>query len=323
MNTQVQSASENHAPSDFDEAIKAMGGIGNPEEEKEKEVEQEDPELALEKMEDEQAQKERQKEVKKEVKAPVAPKVELDPKKYNESLELKRKQFLAEKKWKQEKVQYDERIRKLEEMVNANNKQKSNQSRSENDIFDDIVNDPENKWLSPTEIKAKVKEELRDELKKEWQQEREQERAAQNQETEIAIFKEKINEHLEASPDTYPMINAMGYEDNVWDIIEQDYQRNVQELGEDYANDNIMSIEDAAKKVENYLAQQFRSRVQSKKIGKSLRSFLGDDGVEPSNSTQSLSPKTLTNDFSRNPSMADEGPENEQERLKWALKFVK
>ena len=314
MNTQAQStADQNHSTSDFEEAIKAMGDspLRVPDE---KDHDDLDPEEVLDAEEEQQPPKAPAPETEKK---PVHPKIDLDPKKYDQALEAKRKQFLAEKKWKEEKLQYEQRIKELE--AKANKPTRKEESRSEDEIFDDIVNDPENKWLSPQEIAKKVREEVMAEIKKE----RELENQKQSQEMEISIFKEKINEHIETNAEQYPMISAMGYEENVFDIIEQAYARDSEKYGDEYANDNIMSIEEASKKLENYLAQQFKTRVKSKKIGKSLSSYLSDDEETQSPSTQSNTPKTLSNDFSRNPSSKEELPEDERELFKLALSKVK
>lgn len=125
--------------------------------------------------------------------------------------------------------------------------------------FDDLANHVLDKEFGPkheTEAQklAKIEERLSS-----YEQQREKERVSAEQATinrQITNFKGQIDSHLKANPDNYELISLNGAEHEVYNVIEANFLETKQ----------MLTIEEAAKMVEEYFYQQAKRLTQAKKL---------------------------------------------------------
>jgi hypothetical protein len=93
----------------------------------------------------------------------------------------------------------------------------------------------------------------------------------QTQAQQISNFKGEINDYLSKNKETYELAAFEGQDgiDLIFDVIAQNAaakQKEREELGEEFTAEDIMSIEEAAKQVEEHLFEQAKKRVNVSKI---------------------------------------------------------
>lgn len=130
-----------------------------------------------------------------------------------------------------------------------------------------------------------------------WEQRMEEDkkrREIEDNERKINGYKAQIKAQIEADADQFDMINATENFDLVYDVIAKHFEKTHQEKGQG----EVLSIAEAAKKVENYLEKEFESRIMRSKKFSSKFKTQKEDPQNPLESTfQAQKTDTLTNDF--------------------------
>lgn len=179
------------------------------------------------------------------------------------------------------------------------------------------------KTLSQEEIIAKVKEEL----KKEALEERE------NSEADSAIkdFRSVIDNFSKEYAAEYPLIDGLGGQDAVFNMIEQQFSRDEEEFGTEYAQKNIMGIDKAAKIINDSLAQSVVDALKSDHVRKFILANIKEDNSLSNKDTQQLEDffqseddtKTLTNSAHRRVTDPKDSRElTEDERFAQAFSYL-
>lgn len=151
---------------------------------------------------------------------------------------------------------------------------------------DDLTTTEKNQELAamtPDAIAKLVREQIEAENKV-------KEETKTKQETEskaITDFKAKIAEHSKASAEKYPLVDALNGVDSAFNIINEQYLKDVEEFGEEYAAQNIMQIDDAVKKVNENLAIGVKNALQSKHLRDFIMKTIKEDGQNKETTDQS------------------------------------
>lgn len=180
------------------------------------------------------------------------------------------------------------------------------------DLTDYIINDG-----NPSES-TKVKQLERQVQEKISAYERMQQEAAQRAqqaqiEAQIQNFKNQIVQTVGANTDSFELIQAKGEYDLVYDVIEAHFNETNQ----------LMSIEDAAKRVERHLEDEAEKILKTKKF--QSRSSKGTSLVAPlkTDTRANVSSKTLTNNKVAGPTPVARQPRSRDESLKTAAKLLR
>lgn len=144
------------------------------------------------------------------------------------------------------------------------------------EAMDDDLTDEEKKSdlsaMSPEAIAKLVKEQLDAERKKEQE-------ATQQQES-IKNFKGEITTKAKELEAQHPLVSALGATEEVYGIISKQYSEDVEQYGEEYAQDNRLSIEDAIKKANDTLANNVKSALQSKYLRDFVMKVIKEDSSQ-------------------------------------------
>lgn len=234
----------------------------------------------------------------------VTPPVEAKPAERDPLEGLEEKQREARDKWKLQKTIKDlkDEVERLKKPTGEPEQKNPFKGLKPDDIVsqalaameDDGMSAQEAKKavsnMTPEEIIAKAKEELKKDM----------DQAAEQQKAEQAInsFKDKIKEFSKEKAEQYPLIDGLGVQEMVYGIIEKDFLANQEEFGVEYAQKNIMGIEQAAKKANEKLASDLRNALKSPHMRKFVLS-LAKEGEGQNNGSNNQS-----QDFSQ---LEDEG----------------
>lgn len=129
----------------------------------------------------------------------------------------------------------------------------------------------------------------------------------------VTNFKDEIGNHLKNNSDRYELIDFEGAHELVFDIIDEHYNRTIDEQT---GVGNVMSIAEAADRVEKhleakYLAAKEKNKVKAfwSNVPKGLEEQLKkQEGIK----SQSQPPKTLTNNFGPKVTQRTERPPEEK-----------
>lgn len=152
--------------------------------------------------------------------------------------------------------------------------------------------------LMKDDIEKGYKSEL-EEIKKELQAEKEAKRKQQEEEEKarhaatIQSFKDEIKAEISAKKEDYELINTEEAYDLVYDVIESHYNATKEENGDEGAT--ILSIEEAAKQVEEFLADELAKRLETSKAKKIAESKLQ---IKKQDTQEKKVSPTLTNEQS-------------------------
>lgn len=125
-------------------------------------------------------------------------------------------------------------------------------------------------------------------------------REMEDNDRKISSFKAQIKAQIEADSDTFDIINTTGNYDLVYDVISKHFEKTQAETGQG----QILSIAEAAKKVETYLEKEFEDKImRSKKFSSKFKTQKSDSLAQEFESALSeRKTDTLTNDFAQNQS---------------------
>lgn len=152
-------------------------------------------------------------------------------------------------------------------------------------------------------------------------------KSAQDREVQITQkFKGEISTYVKDNSDRYELINFEQNDDLVYDVIDAHYERTKNEetgLGE------VMTIAQAADKVEEYLEKKYDKARELKKMKalweRSSKPAPKQDFLEKLKNTETRqTPKTLTNNLSATPSPSKStAPITDEERIRRAIAYAK
>lgn len=182
------------------------------------------------------------------------------------------------------------------------------------------------KSLSYEEIVQKVK----DDLKKERAQEEEENGKRSATEKAINTFKEGIKKFATDNAEKYPLIEGLGGVDGVYKTIEDDYMKKEEEFGVEWAQKNMMTVEQASKKVNEILASSVKNALKSEHVKKFILSAIKEDSSKETKDTQSEDffqledePQTLTNSVHKRITDPKDSRElTENERFEQAFAYL-
>lgn len=134
-------------------------------------------------------------------------------------------------------------------------------------------------------------------------------------EEQVATFQEEIKNYTKENAESFPAISATGSESLVFDVIEQDYREKAEEYGHEYAEKNMINLEQASQRVNKHLVSELEKMLTYEPMKKLLMQLAGgSQGNNQNNSHQN--PGTITEDF--NSSQAT-GEMDDEERFKRAV----
>jgi len=178
-------------------------------------------------------------------------------------------------------------------------------------------------------------DELRDKMRKDIFAELDQQKGeeAEQKETDQAIntFKEKISTLLTDKAGDFPLASGegLGGADMIYQTIDAQFDQDTKDYGFERANEMMLSPEQAAQKVEKYIAQQMQTMLKSDGVRAFLQKELGfqqAEGRQLNDSNQLRdTPKTLTNSqFNQQSSQGQKSIDvmNDEEAMEYALSFV-
>jgi hypothetical protein len=252
---------------------------------------------------------------------PFAPKfaaltrLDRDIKAKQAAFQAERKAFEAEKA---------EMLKQREEMSKINTDYKTKLKAdplsflTENDVqFDELVERKLNDGkMTPekmvqqlkAELDAKYSKEL-EELKRSIKEKEEAEEQAKYDNT-VNGFKSQISDFVTANKDTYELINAEQAQDLVFDVIETHFQE-TSAAGEP----KVLSIEEAARAVEQHLEGEVRKKLELKKFKQTSQPQEAKDGKQTA--------PTLSNTMSSEVPIRGEKQMSKEESLKQAAKLIR
>jgi hypothetical protein len=127
--------------------------------------------------------------------------------------------------------------------------------------------------MTPAQIIAKVKEEMKRKQEEERAREEEQRSAKEGE----ANFKKKIIEQVQSRAEEFPLVEGLGGVDAVYRMIEEDFAKKEAEFGSEFAQENIMKLDTAIKKVNETLASEVRSALKSTHLRKFIMDALKEE----------------------------------------------
>jgi hypothetical protein len=214
--------------------------------------------------------------------------------------------------WKLKKQQKDKERKLQEEIERLKKMSEDKPVKAEPEVkkektIDDIIEEiSSGERLTKDEV-AKLVQEKIEALEKKYQTEKEQ----QKEQEIVSTFIKDVENIAKANEEKFPLIGRMASYQDVLDLIEADFNKKSEEYGMNYAEKNMLSPEKAMGLLQNHLAQNLKTMVQSKSVANFLRSLLE---ISPAKSN----PVTLTNDDYTPASSSKELTEDE--RIALAIK---
>jgi len=181
------------------------------------------------------------------------------------------------------------------------------------------------KNMTPEEIIAEAKRQLKKELEEEQNQKAEKENIKKSNEESFKVIDQYVTEN-EAK---FPLIKGLGGIDTVYAEIEKDYLDKVEEFGEEFAKKNVLTIEQASKKVNDALANSVKDALKSNHLRTCIKTLLkdeqgGDEDLLLSEEENQLeeSPTLNNSDFKPTAQTKRFDPSDEDENWKAALALL-
>jgi len=199
------------------------------------------------------------------------------------------------------------------------------------DESDKNDNLPGSEGFDPVKYKEDLKKELMDEFNGHTAKEKEQ----QQLETQTNEFKSSIKDFLTEKSSEFPLSSGMDQSELVFNIIEQQYQKDAKDYGYDYADKNMLNSEQASAMAEKHLASEIDKVLQSEHTREYLFSAIQkikENSIPKSveenqlnSGNQSNQPQTLTNQMTQTTTQnqhIDETKMTEEERFNRALSAI-
>lgn len=145
--------------------------------------------------------------------------------------------------------------------------------------------------------------------------------AAKSEEKVIHDFKSEINAFIDSDPLAYELIKFDGLQDYVFLTIDEHYSRTMKPetgVGE------VMSIKDAADKVEKMLEKKYEDAKKLTKFNQQPKPILPAHVAKPQDFTARPKPqRTLTNQLSATPAPPRTRPLTDDERVQKAIAYAR
>lgn len=141
------------------------------------------------------------------------------------------------------------------------------------------------KSMTPSEIAKLVKAEL--------EKERAAEEVAKKDSQAITDFKAKIKETAISSEDKYPLVASLGGDQSAFELINTQFNADEKEFGLEYAQENMLSIDEALKKTNETLASNIKDALKSKHLREFVQKIIMDDGLANKDPRQSKDTEQL------------------------------
>lgn len=151
-------------------------------------------------------------------------------------------------------------------------------------------------------------------------QEEDNKKRAQEQEAKaISDFKTEITQYLSDNKTRYELIDFEGQQELVFEVVDEHYNRT---LNSETGVGKVMSISEAADKVEEFLEKKYDKAKQVNKI-KTLWGSIPKSVQVEMQKPQSSRPKTLTNTLSASSERPRTSPVTDEERVQKAIAYGK
>lgn len=151
------------------------------------------------------------------------------------------------------------------------------------EAMDDDLTDTEKKAdlkdMTPEAIAKLVREQLEAEKQKEAN--------SQGEAKAVADFKVKIADKAKELAPTMPLVDALGGAESAFNMINEQFLKDVEEFGEEYASENMLSIDEAIKKTNDVLAKNVKDALQSKYLRDFILKTIKEDGLKEEKPNQS------------------------------------
>lgn len=175
----------------------------------------------------------------------------------------------------------------IKELAKSKNLSQDDMIKMALEAMDDDQSDEDKKEdlakMSPEAIAKLVREQIEKE-----NAEKESTKAQQEAQSKaINDFKENIKAKSKEMAETNPLVDALGGTDHVFNMINTKFNKDVEEYGEEYAQENIMSVEEAIKSTNEVLAKNIKDALQSKYLRDFILKAIKDDGLKDEGSEQS------------------------------------
>jgi hypothetical protein len=243
-------------------------------------------------------------------KAPEPPKkVTID---FDKVAETERRLFKERKKWQEKNKQMEARIKELEAIKDAKEKAGKDTDKEEEELSE------LDKLFDETPLTKEEFLRMKEEEEKKRQETEDQEMTRLENEYQAEKAKKSASAFIEQNAEKFPFLAESKNVDLVLEVIGQQYDKDLEEYGEEYALQKAMNFEQASQITEKYLASQLDSMLNSPKIANYLRQKLGLSSNEES--SQSEEPRTLTNEIYENSSA--HGELDEEERMRRAVAAI-
>lgn len=138
------------------------------------------------------------------------------------------------------------------------------------------------KGMTPEAIAAMVLEQI--EAKNQKKEEAVKETQA------VTDFKTKISNE---AAEKFPIVAALGGAGSAFDIINEQFKKDAEEFGLEYAQENMISIEHALKKTNEALAINIKDALKSKELRDFISNIIKEDGAKDKKAQQSNVPEQL------------------------------
>lgn len=229
-----------------------------------------------------------------------------------------------------------ERIRKEKQDLLDQKAEQDGRFKNLESVVDEFMGtDPENQPGQADFDPVKYKEELRAEVMKDVKgfQEETQQKAEETK--QVTEFKKGVTTFLNEKSTDFPLASSMNQSDLVFEVIQQQYQKDIAEFGQEYASANMLTKEAAAKQAETHLASEVTKMLQSESVRGYLTAEIEklsvvkdpnsvENQLNPGN--QSLqAPTTLTNNMAQTSAQTqfiDETVETDEDAFNRALSLV-
>lgn len=240
-----------------------------------------------------------------EKKAPESVKIDFD-----KVAETERRLFKERKKWGDKTKQMEARIKELEAKLNESSKKPESSEPGEPEDESDF-----SRLFEETPLTKEEFARMKAEEEKSRQESEDQEMRRLELEYQQSKVSKRTDEFIKTNSEKFPLVAEKGDSELILEVLGQDYDQKVEEFGEEYAQKNIMSMENACQIAEKYLESQIETMLKSEKISKLVKAKLGLTSQD--DSSQYKEPRTLSNENFE--SSSSHGELSEDERIRRAM----
>lgn len=164
----------------------------------------------------------------------------------------------------------------FKEVVKAKNMTQDEIVRLALEAMDDDLSPEEKK----EELKASTPEEIAKLVRKQMEEEKALEEKKNQESKAVTDFKANIAAEATKLAEKFPLVDSLGGSEQAYLLIEQQFLADSKEFGEEYAQENMMKIEDAIQKTNETLAITVKQALKSKYLKDFLLKAIKDESGE-------------------------------------------